>query len=456
LQLGTLAEVVMKNFAGLLLVFTSFGIAAVCPVLARDESQSDAISASEIESLFLQNLYKASTLHVTWVKYGGPTEESRKTQEFLLQMAKSDSSVQPEYIRGLENSLAIPAENRCTAFSQDFFTDRKNFQVRFQLDDRGSSGRVGRSPPTGRFPESMPTPATLPTDFEKVSITSFGRATDEQFRRWDGHQPRPGYNSAIVSTENPEYTNDVPPFAMPSQTWGVRPSWIDQAFVPESLSSRVVGEVAVNGTATTVLERVLPIPGSSRVRTYLIYCDLQRGANPVRIEIYESGSAGKEKPSAVAAAQWKRLLWDGVVATGDVEFPQYVVKEIQLDEFDGTWYPVSGTIDQYCPTGRDLSFPLVVGSSWSWNCSTVEINPEFENNLFSLEFPIHTVFVDHTRGETRVVGDAEEYSGAIIGGIKSQSGSDSSYGWLRKFGWVLGFAALFYSISVYWRRRSNV
>jgi len=439
-------------------IVSSFAVtAAESAVFASDNAENDSITASEIESLFFQNLYTASTLRVTWAKHGGPTEDSALTQKYLLEMAKSDSSVQQEYIQGLENSIATPPEKRCTAFSQDFFTDRQNFQVRFQLDDRGSSSRVGNDPPGGKFPDSTPTQETLPTDFGKISITSFGPATNEQFRRWDGQQPRPGYHSAIVSTENIEYTNELPPLAMPSKSWGVRPSWIDQAFVPESLSSRVVGVIIVDGTETTVLERVLTIPESTRIRTYLAYCDLQRGSIPVRIEVYESGPMTEGTASSATPVlppvQWKRLLWDGVLAPDEVAFPQYVIRDIQIEEFSHTWYPVSGTVDQYCPSGRDRSSPLVICNSWRWKCSTVEINPELNKNLFSLEFPIGTVFVDHTRGETRLVGDSEGYSVAIMGGIKPQSASDSRYQWIKSAGWIMVVAGFVYAITNYWRRR---
>lgn len=425
------------------------GIAVICymwglqlPLMAAEPPSGEYIH-QDVESLFFQNAHSCSALKVRWTWSGGPTSEHSKTLRWLVEKAKGNASVPKENIAQLETIVAQSPESQCTAIRQEFLTDRENFQLRSILDERGSSERVGRLPSVGDFPEVELTARTLVSEFAHIAITSFGPQTDGLFRRWDGQQPKPGIHSGIVASKNVEYATIFPPLALPPETWGGKVSWIDQAFGTGAVSSRIVGDEVIDGAGTVVLERILPIGNTTRQRVYLAYCDLSRGAIPMRIEVYEAEAA------EIANKQiWSRLNWDGVLRENEIAFPQYVIDSIKLKDCDGVWYPMSGRVRQFTPSGPDRTHPLVAGQEWNWDCSLVDTQFKPTPGLFALTFPKGTIFVDHTKNETRLVGDVDGYADTIIGGIRPESRGPSRL----SLWWWASIAIVFLGIVTLWRR----
>lgn len=364
-------------------------------------------------------------------------------------MAMGDPSTSKEYLKQLELTQAIPTESRCTAIRQEFITDRRHFQIRFILGERGGSEQIGRTPAKGEFPIVALTQATLADEFCHIAITSYGPETKNLFRRWDGQEPKPGMHSGIVASNNIEPASNYPPLALPPESWGGKVSWIDQAFGTGATSSRIVGHELVDSTETVVLERTLPINGSNRNRVYLAYCDLSRGAIPLRIEVYETASG-----QSTGEQLWSRLNWDGILQENEFSFPQYVIDTVQVKNFDGVWYPVSGRVRQFTPSGPDRLDPLVAGLEWTWDCYQVNTKFTPTPDMFALKFPEETIFVDHTINETRLVGDVDGYAERVIGGIRPNDNRP-----LGRSLWFWGAVAISISgvLILLWKRlRQNV
>ena len=111
-----------------------------------------------------------------------------------------------------------------------------------------------------------------------------------------------------------------------------------------------------------------------------------------------------------------------------------------------------GKINRYIPIGVDIDSEIVVYSTASWDIQSVEWDRPMPEEMFSFTYPTETLFVDQTKNEILLTGNADEAAKRIVGGMVPQSKSENRAAWML-FG--IGLLCLLTLLGYFrWRKAS--
>ena len=409
-------------------------------------------TAAELESLYRQNALQAQTLRVQWRRTSTETPDMRRVYQRMLDQhektATDPTSSVPDRadaVRGADSIKRFLANNpggRIEAVQQDFWTDRVHFQMRFPVSTKMGGAATDATAAWVALPDREATADLLTQDFSAVTIISWGPATNRVFRRWDGKQIKAGTFAGLIGATHPE--PDVahyPPLTLPSEDWGGEASPLDAFFGPGTTRERIIGAVDIDGVSTIAWERAWK---RGAIWTVMVgYVDPNRSAIPLRLEIYGTGDLPQPEQLAVP--------WVDPHVKAGVFFPTRRVKTSEIADRDGIVYPVKGSIEHFQPLGQDNGAEVVVVRREEWDVRSVERDRPMSEEMFALEFPANTVFVDQTRNETRVTGDVDGHADRVIGGLRPDP--RQATWWLNRWVWIVPIGVIVFFVGVRsWRR----
>ena len=381
----------------------------VVVLISQNSQQPEDLSA-----LFHQNRLKASTLRVHWAVTSGRSEGIVKKWDYELTFAdRPGVTLTAEDIRKTQDRDTPRIK---TVMEQDFWTDRENIQLRFSADG-GESGLAKWR--WQDFPDEVPTATNLSSTFRRVAISSFGPATNQQSHRWNGEWAS-GEGSGTIGPLPPQAESRfqnvhpiwfMPPLAFPGAQWRNGASKIDQFFDDSVVYEKTLGEATIDGVSTIALLRQWEFDlklskGLTRCRETMIgFIDPRRGCLPLRIEVYRSFAPFDDGLIERLASQ---LPWNGKFSRRH-GIPTQVVRNIEIKQQDGVFYPVSGFCVTMSALGElgDQDVECVEIDEARWDVKKFEVNRPMPKEMFAFLFPQGTIVNDVSEGLLKTVGGTD-------------------------------------------------
>jgi hypothetical protein len=422
----------------------------------------DPIRVEDLVAGFQQHARRAETLRVEWSVSQKTTtartaryEAGIKEVEEQRQRAVSDAEKMKldEIERQIHESIdrdAAGVDNRYYQF--DFWTDRQNFQSRCRRDDKTGAPILYTAPGSFVFPDLETTGDALHTHFSTLHVTSFGPATDNRFRVWEGKELFPGVQKGFIETDQSRRSHGLmPPLALPESNWNGEPHLIDQLYAAAiSGQAELLGSVDLNGRHTLLIQAI------HDRWCYRGFVVVEQGMLPLRVERF-----------VCSDKQAFRDLFNSHVAICE-SHPRFIAAEIcrdiELQEFetaDGQtfYYPVRGVVLQIGhSTSPDFALSAIqkeaaVERQDRWSVSRVEFDRPMSLENFAMAFPAGTTFVDSDTREVFVAGNAGETASRFVQGAVA---SVARRPWYRT-PWLMAMSvvALVCVILLAFRRRHN-
>ena len=407
----------------------------------------------DIVSQYNQNAMQAQTLRIQWKQTSvEDANTARRWREYSKSVHEKEAS-SPKFSLAQRDVARMNIESlkqeEKTAMSLppamhyqgDFWSDRVHFQLRCPTNQlTGGPFFYGNKLDLFKMPDADISAETLVSEFGEIWITAWGPATKRLFRVWDGRRTKSVW-SGVVSLKCP--TSVIfPPFAAPLAEWGGTSSLIDEFFGPDPVRTRILGETEIDDVNTVVLERVW-IQGNT-TRALIGYIDVERGSIPLRIEVYPIGGEVSPDHKWPIPRVSKRL--DGE------QLALKILRGVVIAKHDGVYYPMRGLVEHLIPIGHSTGDDIAVRGTESWEVHSVEWNRSMPEEMFALQFPPNTVFVDQTKNENRLTGDVDGYAKRVIGGFLPKQ-KPASRAWLW---WTLSVAGCAILLGGWrWRRAAT-
>ena len=436
------------------------------PVLVVTCCAQVNLTAEDVTALFLENALRAQSVRVHWTR----TSNSRGKAEYSKSMmsrfeeAKKRTDL-PEEIRARVNKEvkgyksavdSLKTRSRLT-HRQDYWSDRAHFQVRSPFDAKEGGPFSYGTLPGIEFPDVEATRDRLSSEFASIYIMSYGRATENRFRVWDGHTLVGGRHAGQVLNGNSSFDCYFPPLALPKRERGGLPHPIDEFYLRflQKGRAKVLGEFELAGVKTILIDARVdnsPIPGvkESSARAFV---DVERAGLPLRIEFFH----GSIDP-------WANHF--GLCVDHPKLIAERIITDIVTDEIDdGTTkiiYPVGGIIQRISrASSSDQALSraqpeAAVHEETLWQVEKVEMNRPMSEENFALAFPPNTVFRNEATNELLVTGDMEGYVERLVMEATRQKTTRSSV-WVRSLVIALGTLAALGALVYYrsWRRKAR-
>lgn len=379
------------------------------------------ISPDEVEAAYRQNALAASTLRVEWTTSKTPTDGK---QEYLQSVATHLAQQQKEsQAAGKKNSavadkyeqMAKSATNAKAQFLQmDYWSDRNNFQIRFNRDKRRggptSLGNLNRI----TFPDGELTSQRLGTEFKDVFVVSFGpETTSSAYRIWQASQRKDGHFKAILGPDNRVLDQSfLPPLALPGESWQCVPHPVDEFYeMIRKGESRVLAEVTLEGRPTHLIT-VDAVGKEGRRYGARGFIDLARGGLPVRLEFFGGPlNTGYDDFHAICESH-PQLIAHRIVKDWDI-------REIERNGVR-VFYPMAGqtwVVSVASGPGRAISPAqpqAAVHEVGVWTVDQINFNEPMSAENFRLMFPPKTIFIDTATNEVMVSGDVEGHAQRMV------------------------------------------
>ena len=417
-------------------------------------SASDIIP-DDFVAEYHQNSMHARTIRIQWTHTDIPNADSHRRylmhsrsvfekEVKNLNLSQLERDAAKEQIRHLDENESNSGKLAVRHAQFDLWTDRVNFQIRSPCNQKkGGPFFYGQEAVNWvAMPDAEVSSENLAEAFKEIWITSWRPAKRRVFITWEGRQVANRYGQGLITAT---LLSGVvfPPLSSPLPEWGGTMSLIDEFFSDGSTHARVLGNVVIDGVDTIAVERRW---AQGKINRILVgYIDPAKGCLPRRIEVY---SAGSEVP---LEQKWRTPCQLSKIIKGE-HFPLYVLKNVVVESEGGIYYPKSGVVDQYIPIGVDIDSEIVVYSAASWDIQSVEWDRPMPEEMFSFTYPTETLFVDQTKNEILLTGNADEAAKRIVGGMVPQSKSENRAAWML-FG--IGLLCLLTLLGYFrWRKAS--
>jgi hypothetical protein len=418
-------------------------------------SQSE-VGWDEVVATAREQLGNITTMRVKWRITRSDTEQlllyERSSTDALKSESTSNSGMSEELkalllkeVQLREKGALRPLNERTITTEEDFWTDRKNFQI------RGVPFASLNAVPV--FPDALSFPDELLQHFKQTSVLSYGPATNDLFRRWDGKIMLGSSTGAVAVAKAYEPTMiHFPPYCAWNGNWpGTRLAidlWMsDNAITSEVLGSAVIQERSCLVVRRTFEKATFPEENIANVGI-LAWVDMERGAIPLRLEFYRSlKSMADVLPRRVTPSDYRKPM------------PFLVMRDLVVEEVkSGLWYPTQGIEELIGPeqyinnTTSDVYG--VPHRLTTWTAQLVETERFMPEEMFALRFPDETVFVSQPTGDVRVVGDANEFGKRAVTKAKTSS-TPTGHHWSSLLWGALACLAISAGLA-FWRFRSRL
>ena len=382
------------------------------------------ISPAEFEAAYRQNALAARTLQVQWTTSKTPTEGRQEYLQVvathLAEQRKATPKGEPEAkgkrdLAEFYERMAKQATKADAQFLQmDYWSDRTNFQIRFNRDKRRggpiSLGNLNRI----HFPVGELSSRRLGTEFKDVLIVSFGpETTGSTFRIWQASQRKDGHFAAIVGPDNRLLEDSVlPPLALPDDSWQSVPHPVDEFYeMVRKGEARVLAEVTTDGRPTHLIT-VDAVSKEGRRYGARGFVDLARGGLPVRLEFFGGPLGNFYDDFHAICESHPQLIAHRIVKDWDV-------REIERNGVR-VFYPMAGqtwVVSAASGPGRAISPAqpqAAVHEVGVWTVDQINFNEPMSAANFVLAFPPKTIFIDTATNEVLVSGDVEGHAQRMV------------------------------------------
>lgn len=427
-------------------------------------AQGVSLTPDDLKAISDQNIAAVSTLRIRWELERRPTpsqldfhrasaelfEKELKRGDMPAEIRKKVEAAIKDHKR-LIPSAAVVALSKVMTFQQDFWTDGTHFQLRSPIDKRhGTPFQYGPAVSV-RFPNVEVKRDELASTFRDIYILSYVPNANGRFRTWDAFDLNSGLHSATVHNTNKHPECFFPPLSRPRPEWGGKPNPIDD-FFGQYLGvgkARILGEVKLHGTVTSLIEVQLPADPTGMIRSARAFLDVERAALPLRLEFFNG-----------PIEQSGELL--GICYEHSELRASFVVTDIDIRKYENgavsVWYPRAGVINRLSRATSPAEAvskaqpDISVHEVTTWHVDQVELDRPMSPENFAFEFPEKTLYVNGPTGELMVTGDADQVAKRYVQGSLSTIPHRNTY---RPY-WLPAAVSLMAIILalVWWRRKT--
>lgn len=419
---------------------------------AEQEPLQPLPTVGEVLAAYEQNRSLPSTLRVRWLRLHRLSDYFKEDAAVSAGFAEADlrAAKTPEERNSAKAQLELHRrmstatdEQMTTTLPQDVWCNRDNFQLRVPRTTEMRAFVQAGAHGFFSFPDMEASGESLLTDFASIYVLSQGTQTQHASRVWMGHGQASGLVTRPGKTADYGILLSLPPLATADGSWSAQLHPVDAFFSGESREYQILGECEAEGIACLLVERN---QGTGRhayaVRAFL---DPERAFLPLRLEYFPGGIADEFR--------------DHIAPGYPDKAPAFarVVTEIEITEpVPGYFYPSRGIDRQYGARPRrpgDTRPSFVPQRETEWQVERVEVDRPMSDEMFALEFPEGTVFIDEATHQAMVVGNAEDHVRRLVIGENEPRPPARSARWV--WGLVLAIVSALLLICIALARRRS-